>query len=117
MQTPVPEPVEAPAAPKGTEVDFQSGWGDIWSSVTAGYPGIDETLTLVGVAIVVLSLIQWAWKARTGGAQRQAAKPVWGGLIIGSILAAPALLIPLLLGALDTVVNVAISLMGTATGA
>ncbi len=40
---------------------------------------------------------------------------MWGALIPGAILAAPALLFPLLLGVLDFIANIAIKLAQTAT--
>lgn len=118
-ETPVPAPAPAiptlPAAP-ADKIDLGRGWDAAWASLTDGYPGLGSTLAFIGVAIVVLSLIQWAWAARRGRGQGQAAKPVWGALIIGSLLTAPTVIVPLLLGILSTLINIVLSLFRGAVG-
>lgn len=104
-----------PAEAADGKIDLARGWDATWLSLTEGYPGLGRTLAFIGVAIVVLSLVKWAWSSRRGG-QSQAARPVWGTLIIGSLLTAPTVIVPLLLGVLSTLINIAISLFSTAAG-
>ncbi|MCC3299798.1 hypothetical protein [Arthrobacter caoxuetaonis] len=118
-ETPAPAPASEPLVLPETpadKIDLGRGWDAAWASLTDGYPGLGSTLAFVGVAVVVLSLMQWAWAARRGRAQGQAAKPVWGALIIGSLLTAPTVIVPLLLGVLSTLINIVISLFRGAVG-
>lgn len=112
---PAPDALVLPDSPDG-RIDLTRGWDATWLSLTEGFPGLGRTLAFVGVAIVVLSLVQWAWASRRGRGQGQAARPVWGALIIGSLLTAPTVIVPLLLGVLSTLINIVISLFSTAAG-
>lgn len=104
------------ALPMAGEVNLHSGWATFWGAITAGFPGITTLMTVIGVALVVFALLKWAWDRRRGGGMGQGSQPLWGALIPGSILAAPSVLFPLLLGLLDWVANIAIQLAKTATG-
>lgn len=104
------------AVPMGGEVNLKGGWGTFWGAITAGFPGITTLMTVIGVALVVFALIKWAWDRRRGGGMGQGSQPLWGALVPGAILAAPAVLFPLLLGLLDWVANIVIQLTKTATG-
>jgi len=73
-------------------------------------------MAIIGVGIAVLSLLKWSWNVRHGRGHATAARPVLGGLIIGAVLAAPAVVIPLLLGVLSVVANIAVSLVVKASG-
>ncbi|MCU6481953.1 hypothetical protein [Arthrobacter sp. A2-55] len=117
--TPAPTPVVTVppiGSADGGKIDLQAGWNDLWTSVTTGYPGIGHTMAIIGVGIAVLSLLKWSWNARHGRGHGAAARPVLGGLIIGAILAAPAVVIPLLLGVLSVVANIVVSLVVKASG-
>lgn len=100
-----------------TTVNLKGGWTSFWTAITAGFPTITTMMTIVGVILVVFALVKWAWDRRRGGGMAQGAQPLWGALIPGAILAAPDMLFPILLGILDLVINVVISLINAATPA
>ncbi|GAA4033882.1 hypothetical protein GCM10023063_17180 [Arthrobacter methylotrophus] len=106
-------PMAVPTA--ADKVDLQGGWDAFWGAITTGFPGITTLMTVVGVCLVVFALIKWAWDRRRGGGMGQGSQPLWGALVPGAILAAPAVLFPLLLSILDFVANIAIKLAQTAT--
>lgn len=94
------------AAPKkttGAQINLAGGWDKFWNAVTGGFPTLTVVLTTVGVILVVWALTKWAWDRRRGGGGN--AQPLWGALIIGGIFAAPGVLMPLALKALDFVAN------------
>lgn len=103
------------AAASGETVSLKNGWNGVWTAVTTGFPGITTLLTVIGVVLVVGALLKWAWDRRRGGGMGQGAQPLWGALIPGAILCAPALLFPMLLGILEWVINIAIQLFQQAS--
>ncbi|MCC3299473.1 hypothetical protein [Arthrobacter caoxuetaonis] len=103
------------AVPMASTVNLKGGWESFWTAITAGFPTITNMMTIVGVILVVFALLKWAWDRRRGGGMGQGAQPLWGALIPGAILAAPDMLFPILLGILDLVINVVISLINAAT--
>lgn len=105
------------AAPMASTVNLKGGWETFWDAITAGFPTITNMMTIIGVILVVFALLKWAWDRRRGGGMGQGAQPLWGALIPGAILAAPDMLFPILLGILDLVINVVISLINAATPA
>ena len=46
----------------------------------------------------------------------QGAQPLWGALIPGAVLAAPTVILPILLQLLDWLANIVLSMVQTATG-
>ncbi|MCU6479093.1 hypothetical protein [Arthrobacter sp. A2-55] len=95
-------------------VNLKGGWSSFWSAITSGFPGITTMMTVIGVILVVGAILKWAWDRRRGGNMSQGHQNLWGALIPGAILAAPALLFPIMLGILDWVANIGISLVNTA---
>lgn len=94
---------------------LQSGWNDLWSSATEGAPGLGRIMMYAGVALIVISLVKWGWQSRGGQGMGKASKPVMGMLLIASILVAPTLVIPLLLGILDWIIAIIVNVAGDAT--
>lgn len=102
------------AVPMATKVNLKGGWDSVWGAVKAGFPGIGTLLTVVGVILVLGALLKFVWERRRGGGMAQGAQPLWGALIPGAVLCAPALLIPMFLGILDWIINIAIKLANAA---
>lgn len=99
------------------EVNLRGSWLKFWQAVTGGYDGLINMMAIIGVALVVFALIKWAWDRRRGGSMGQGAQPLWGALIPGAILAAPNVILPILLQILDWLANIVLSLVQKATGA
>jgi hypothetical protein len=73
-------------------------------------------LTFIGTALVVIAVAKWAWDRRRGGGMGQGAQPLWGALIIGGVMLAPTVLLPLALTILDGVANIAVQAFKTMVG-
>lgn len=93
------------------KVDLVSGWQGLLDALEVGMPGIWKILSFVGMGLVAFALIKWAWDRRRGGGS---ASPLWGMLIFGAILLAPAAVIPLALRLLQGLANMGISIGNTA---
>ena len=93
-------------------VNFQSGWSTVWKSVS-GAVGAQLTtlLTAIGVVLVVFAIIRWLWDRRRSGFQGNHSGLLWT-FGVGAVLAAPDVVIPLLLGLADLITNAVIGLFG-----
>jgi hypothetical protein len=92
-----------------SNIDIASQWGTLWAAVTSGAPGITNILMAVGALLVIGSLVMWAIKRRT---QRGLGDmtAVWGSLLIGALLLAPSVVIPIVLKLIDIIANIVVSL-------
>ena len=93
-------------------VNFQSGWSTVWKSVS-GAVGAQLTtlLTAIGVVLVVFAIIRWLWDRRRSGFQGNHSGLLWT-IGVGAVLAAPDVIIPLLLGLADLITNAVVGLFG-----
>lgn len=96
---------------------LQNGWAELWASATEGAPGLSRIMIYAGVALIVVSLFKWGWQSRGGQGMGRASKPVMGMLVIATILVAPTMVIPLLLGILDWIISIIVNVAGDATQA
>ena len=64
-----------------------------------------------GVVLVVFAIIRWLWDCRRSGFQGNHAGLLWT-FGVGAVLAAPDVVIPLLLGLADLITNAVIGLFG-----
>lgn len=93
------------------EVDFSSGWDQVWSAISGSMgDGLTDLLTVVGVILVIFAIITWLWQRRRGGGGGGGGGLVYM-IIIGAILAAPGAIIPAFLTIIDLVVNAALNLI------
>lgn len=99
----------APVVIKAEAIDISSQWSTLWGAVTSGAPQLAGILSAVGALLVIAALVMWVVKRRT---QRGLGDmtAVWGSLILGSVLLAPAVVIPLILNLIDIIVNIVVSL-------
>lgn len=88
-----------------SNVNFAAGWDKVWGAVTSGFPGVDIMLMAVGMILVVIAGVKYAWDRRRGGGN---ASPLWNTLIIGAILLLPGVVIPLALRLLSGLANIGI---------
>jgi hypothetical protein len=103
-----------PSILHAADIDISSQWTLLWTAVTAGAPKLGAILMAVGGILVVAALVMWVIKRRT---QRGLGDmtAVWGSLIIGSVLLAPAVVIPIILKLIDIIANIVVSLGTTIT--
>lgn len=101
----------------GTTLDLKGGWNEFWGAINktgTNIHGLLTLLTVIGTLMIAAGLIGWLWKKRRGGGLRDGSDGLFWTLIAGVILAAPNLLLPILLGILDTVANAIINLFHVA---
>lgn len=95
------------------QVSLKAGWTTLWGSVSSAAPGLTSMLTVIGVALVLIAVIGWIWQRRRGGGG-QSSGMIWT-LVVGAVLSAPAVVIPILLTIVDWIINTFINL-GTNLG-
>ena len=66
-------------------------------------------LTSIGMVLVAFAIIRWLWDRRRSGFQGNHSDPMWT-FGVGAVLAAPDVIIPLLLGLADLVTNTVVGL-------
>ena len=94
----------------GTRVNLTGGWTLIWGTVSGALGGVGGALTVVGVLLVVLGFGSWLWQKRRGSGGGQGHSGLLWTMLIGALLVTPGVVLPILLTAVDIVLNAAISL-------
>lgn len=87
----------------GTTSNLSGGWSTLWGKITSAYPNLSPLMTSIGIIIVVLAAAKYVWEKRRGGGGNTNAL-VWS-LVIGGLLAAPGLLVPVILKLADSAIN------------
>lgn len=89
--------------PAADVVDFTKSWQEFWGAFSGSASGLVTLAGIAGVLMVVVSICMWIFKkARGGGANTSTV--VWM-LVIGGVLCAPTVLIPLILTIVEFVIN------------
>lgn len=93
-------------------INLASGWSQVWGAISPvlGSSGT-SLMTGIGVIIAVFSVVAWLWERRKGGGGQGHHKLLWS-LLIGALLAGPAIVIPAALVIADFVVNGIIAIAG-----
>ena len=94
----------------GTRVNLTGGWTLIWGTVSGALGGVGGALTVFGVLLVVLGFGSWLWQKRRGSGGGQSHSGLLWTMLIGALLVTPGVVLPILLTAVDIVLNAAISL-------
>lgn len=94
-------------------VNLKGSWDSFWNAVEGQAGPILTLASIFGCVIVVAAIVKWAWDRRRGGGGGNSGA-VWGALLVGCILAAPGVLIPIVLGFLDVVANAVIEVFESA---
>lgn len=89
-----------------TGVDLTTGWNSLWSLAPAG---LGTAMATVGVAILVIYVVMWAWKKRQGGQGGGMQGFPWMAVLIAAMLAGPSVVFPALLGLISAVINMFIA--------
>lgn len=93
-----------------TSIDLSGVWGDAWATLSPDAQGLLEIASYIGVALIVVSLVTYAWQRRNGKAK---AGPLVWTLVIGCLACAPNLLIPGVLHLIDGTATAVISLLNS----
>lgn len=101
----------APTAPS-SKIDLVSNWNTVWGKVKSagGLGPLDNILLAVGAILILLSILQWLWKRRTGQSGNN--QHVAWTLLLGAFLMLPQVLIPAALTIVDVIVNAIASIAG-----
>lgn len=93
------------------KIDFTGGWTTLWNGITSSIgPQFATLLNVVGVAIVVMAIFKWAWDRKRSGGGMGNTSNVWGALLVGCMLAAPGLIVPIFLTILDAIASAAVGI-------
>lgn len=88
--------------------NISGGWDRLWSAVTSGFPNLTLILNILALIIIVLAGLKWIWARKRGNGN---SKDVGMALVIGAILAAPGLLVPIALKVIDWLLNIGANLL------
>ena len=91
------------------KVDLTSGWNKLWSAISGVAPEFWVALTMIGVGLIIFATGKWALEKYTGRGG-QGGKTIMWALVVGCLLAAPAVLIPLMLGIFELIISLVVSL-------
>lgn len=99
------------------DVDLAGSWETFMAAIEGSAGPILKLLGVIGVLVVVLAIVKWAWDRRRGqggfgGGQSSGA--IWGALLVGALLSAPTVVIPLVLEIFDVIANAAIDVFESA---
>ena len=86
-------------------------WDSFWGTVSGsnGIGSLFNILAWVGLLLIVSAIVKFIWDKRRGGGGNSQA--VVFALLVGGLLAAPNMLIPLVLRLVDFVINLVAALL------
>lgn len=80
------------------------GFDKLWSLLGPSAGAIGTILAVVGVGVLVIAILGWAWQRRKGAVSIGGFP--WMAVIIGAVMAGPKVLFPVILGIGDALINV-----------
>jgi hypothetical protein len=93
-----------------TDIDLVGAWSTFWSTVSGAISGpVKTTLVVVGIGLILFTVVKFLWDKRRGNGGRHG--PIWWTLIFGAVLISPDVLLPLILGILQWVINLALKVV------
>ena len=98
-----------------TKVNLAGGWTIIWGTISGSLRGITGALTVFGTLLVVVGFASWLWQKRRGGGGQGHSGLLWT-VLIGTLLVTPGVVLPILLTAVDLVLNAGITLWRRVSG-
>ncbi len=94
----------------GTRVNLAGGWTIIWGAISGALGGVGGALTVFGTLIVVMGFASWLWQKRRGTGSGHGLSGLLWTMLIGALLVTPGVVLPILLTAVDIVLNAGITL-------
>ncbi|AZZ54994.1 hypothetical protein [Rathayibacter iranicus] len=99
------------------KINLAAGWEALWRTITSNTTGLNEALTVIGVVVLLVGVIPWAWQKRKGGGGGGALSGFpWWSVIIAAVFAGPVVVIPLILNLVSVIINVSISVFSFLIG-
>lgn len=93
-----------------SSVDLSGAWSQIWARIAPELQGFDLFLIFLAVAVAVVVTVKYIYESRRKGGGD--VRSVTVGLVIAALLAAPGLIIPLLLLIADGLIAIFIAIIG-----
>lgn len=97
------------------QINLKGSWDAVWSGITSSIPGLSILLSIFAVVMLSITLVLWFWQRRknlgAGGSQA-----LIGTAVAAAVFAAPDLIIPLLLGLADGILNFVVGLLQKGAG-
>lgn len=93
------------------QVNLVGAWNTFWGTVGGVITGpVQTTITVIGIGLILFTIVKYLWDKRrgTGGGKTS---PIWWTLAFGGVLIAPEVLIPLILGILQWVINLVLKVV------
>ena len=97
-----------------TRINLAGGWNLIWGAISGALGGVGGALTVFGTLVVVLGFASWLWQKRRGAGGGHSGL-LWT-LLVGALLVTPGVVLPILLTAVDIVLNAGITLWNRVSG-
>ena len=91
-----------------SDLNLQGAWSNLWGQITSWAPGLGTVLAVLGVLVITVSVIMWAWKKRRGGGGGASGFPVMA-VIVGLVLTGPSVLIPIILTILQVLIAIVVN--------
>jgi len=99
----------------GTRVNLTAGWAVIWGTISGVLGGVGGALTVFGTLLVVVGFASWLWQKRRGSGGQGQSGLGWT-ILTGALLVTPGVVLPILLTAVDIVLNAGITLWRRVSG-
>jgi hypothetical protein len=93
-----------------SSVDLSGAWSQIWARIAPELQGFDLFLVFLAVVVALAVTVKYIYESRRKGGGD--ARSVAVGLVIAALLAAPGLIIPLLLLIADGLIAIFIAIIG-----
>lgn len=90
------------------KIDLHGAWKTFEQALGNTVNPLLTLLAVFGVLIVIVAIGKWAWDRRRGQGGMGQTGGVWGGLLVGALMCAPKVLIPIFLLILDVIANAVI---------
>lgn len=95
----------------GNNLNLVTSWNTLWAQLTQWAPGLGTFLSVVGLAIVLISIGKWLWDKRRGGGGTFPTMAV----VLGLVLAGPTVVIPVLLSIVQVLFGVVVNIINWVT--
>jgi len=108
----LPHPAAQPVVVHASAVDLTTGWNGLMGLLPSG---LTLVMAIVGIALIIWVLLRWWWKHRHGsqGGVMKGAPVI--GILIGVLLAAPLVVMPVILTFLSGLIQIGSNIL-TAIG-
>ncbi len=93
-----------------TRINLAGGWTIVWGAISGALGGVGGALTVIGTLVVVMGFASWLWQKRRGTGGGQGHSGLLWTIAIGAMLVTPGVVLPILLTAVDIVLNACITL-------